>query len=64
MLQFEFLRQLSADAGNIVVGIVRDKAATDKKVADELPDRSNITILEADITDYNALKVAASSSRG
>lgn len=39
------------------MGIVRDKPRTDKKVAEELADRSNITILEADTTNYDQLKV-------
>ncbi|KAI9154970.1 Short chain dehydrogenase virK [Paramyrothecium foliicola] len=47
---------LSEDPKNVVIGIVRDKAATEKKVAQELEGRTNISILEADITDYNALK--------
>ncbi|KJZ76307.1 hypothetical protein HIM_04389 [Hirsutella minnesotensis 3608] len=62
-LGFEFLRQLSLEPSNVVIGIVRDKAATDKKVADELKGRSNIVILQADITDYEAIKrVAAETS--
>jgi NAD(P)-dependent dehydrogenase (short-subunit alcohol dehydrogenase family) len=59
-LGFEFLRQLSGDQNNIVVGIARDKASTGAKISQEMDGRSNITILEADITDYDALKVSAS----
>ncbi|RDW56539.1 hypothetical protein BP6252_14110 [Coleophoma cylindrospora] len=51
---FEFLRQISADPNNTVVGLVRDKATTDKKVA-EL-NRQNIHIIQADLTDYDSLK--------
>ncbi|RDW56865.1 hypothetical protein BP5796_12932 [Coleophoma crateriformis] len=51
---FEFLRQISADPNNTVVGLVRDKATTDKKVA-EL-NRQNIHIVQADLTDYDSLK--------
>ncbi|KAI3327808.1 NAD(P)-binding protein [Xylariaceae sp. AK1471] len=52
---FEFLRQLSADPSNLVVGLVRDKAATDKKVLAEL-NRPNIHIVQADLTDYDSLQ--------
>jgi hypothetical protein len=41
---------------------VRNKAATDKRVAEELSERSNITILEADLTNYDSLKVCLSIS--
>ncbi|KAI0191076.1 NAD(P)-binding protein [Astrocystis sublimbata] len=58
-LGFEFLRQYSAKPENAVIGIVRDKASTDKKVSEELGDRSNIHIIEADITKYDDLKRAA-----
>ncbi|KAI6785466.1 uncharacterized protein J7T54_007109 [Emericellopsis cladophorae] len=57
-LGWEFLKQISAHADNSVIGIVRNKAATDARVKAELPDRNNIHILEADITDYQALKAA------
>ncbi|KAJ5201750.1 uncharacterized protein N7498_006413 [Penicillium cinerascens] len=33
---FEFLKQLSEDRQNLVIGLVRDKAATEKKIAAEL----------------------------
>jgi hypothetical protein len=44
---------------NVVVGLVRDKPATDKKISEDpkLKGRTNIHILQADLTDYNALKV-------
>ncbi|KAI1412747.1 NAD(P)-binding protein [Hypoxylon sp. FL1857] len=57
-LGFEFLRQLSADPAAVVIGIARDKAATEKKVAAEIG-RSNIHILHGDLTDYESLKKAA-----
>ncbi|KAK8001894.1 short chain dehydrogenase [Apiospora marii] len=56
---FEFLKQLSDDANGLVIGLVRDKAATEKKVAAELGRRSNVHILEADLTKYASLKNAA-----
>ncbi|KAF2682326.1 NAD(P)-binding protein [Lentithecium fluviatile CBS 122367] len=57
-----FLKQLSSDSTNTVIGIVRNKPATDKRVAEELTERSNITILQADMTDYDAIKKAAQDS--
>jgi hypothetical protein len=47
----------SANADNLIIGIVRNKDATDTKIKEELPERKNIHILEADITDYKMLKV-------
>ncbi|KAF2119051.1 hypothetical protein BDV96DRAFT_568960 [Lophiotrema nucula] len=61
-LGWEFLTQLSSDPNNIVIGIVRNKPATDKRVAEELAGRRNITILAADLTNYNSLKTAASDA--
>jgi hypothetical protein len=40
------LRQLSTNPANIVVGLVRNKSNTDKKVAED--GLKNVTILEAD----------------
>jgi len=60
--QFEFLRQLSEDKGNLVIGLVRNKAATEKKVAAELGDRSNVRILHGDLTNYASLKEAAAET--
>lgn len=53
--KFEFIRQLSSDPKNTVVALVRDKETTEKKIADELG-VSNITVVQADITDSDALK--------
>ena len=55
--QFEILRQVSSDARNTVVGLVRDKPATEKKISEELGERPNIHILRADLTSYADLKV-------
>ena len=57
--QFEFLRQISEDPNNLVVGLVRDKAATEKKIAAELGDRPNVHILHGDLSNYASLKQAA-----
>ncbi|KAK7906570.1 hypothetical protein PG985_016307 [Apiospora marii] len=58
---WEFLRRLSSDPNNTVIGIVRDKPPTAKRVSEELPRRSNVTILEADVTQYESLKVSQES---
>jgi hypothetical protein len=56
--QYEFLKQISADPNNIVVGTVRDKASMEKKLAaDGLDTRPNIHIVHAELTDYASLKV-------
>ncbi|KAI1207831.1 NAD(P)-binding protein [Annulohypoxylon truncatum] len=57
-LGFEFIRQLSADPKAIVIGLARDKMATEKKVSAEIG-RSNIHILQGDLIDYESLKKAA-----
>ncbi|KAI1112718.1 NAD(P)-binding protein [Nemania sp. NC0429] len=54
---FEFLRKLSEDPNNVVVGLVRDKASTDKKVLAEI-NRPNIHIVQADLVDYDSLKAS------
>ncbi|KAH8904638.1 NAD(P)-binding protein [Coniochaeta sp. PMI_546] len=61
---YEFLRQYSSDPNNTVIGLVRDKTATDKKVSNDsdLKGRSNIHILQADITKYNDLQHAAAQT--
>ena len=60
--QFEFVKQISEDPANLVVGLVRDKAATEEKVVAELGDRSNVHILHADLTSYASLKQAAADT--
>ncbi|OTB02393.1 hypothetical protein M426DRAFT_13538 [Hypoxylon sp. CI-4A] len=57
-LGFEFLRQLSENPEAIVIGLVRDKASAEKKVAAEIG-RSNIHILHGDVDSYESLKKAA-----
>ncbi|KAK4244354.1 putative oxidoreductase [Corynascus novoguineensis] len=57
---FEFLRQYSNDPKNVVIGIVRDKAATLDRVSQDsdLKNRQNIHILQADLVDYDSLQAA------
>ncbi|KAL9049008.1 MAG: hypothetical protein Q9162_007437 [Coniocarpon cinnabarinum] len=61
-LGFEFVRQLSQDPSSLCIGLVRDKTATEKKVAAELGHRSNIHILKADLAKYASLKKAAADT--
>ncbi|KAK4119717.1 NAD(P)-binding protein [Parathielavia appendiculata] len=56
VLGFEFLRQISQYPSNTVIGLVRDKASTEKKVSEQLGGRSNIHILQADLSNYEAMK--------
>ncbi|CRK44605.1 hypothetical protein BN1723_006198 [Verticillium longisporum] len=53
-----FLQHLSADTNNTVIGTVRNKAATEKRVAEELDGRANIHILEVELTDYESIKAS------
>ncbi|KAG1771261.1 hypothetical protein EDD22DRAFT_1030092 [Suillus occidentalis] len=53
---FEFVNQLSADSKNTVFALVRSKATANKLAA---LGRRNVRIIEADITDNEALKNAA-----
>ncbi|KAK7431784.1 hypothetical protein QQZ08_001724 [Neonectria magnoliae] len=53
---FEFLRQTSQDPANTVVGLVRDKAGTDKKIASELGELKNVHIVQGDLSNYEELK--------
>ncbi|KAL6353711.1 hypothetical protein LRP88_12699 [Fusarium phalaenopsidis] len=55
-LGFAFLKELSADRDSLVVGLVRNKVSTERKITEELGSPDNIRIVEADITNYDALK--------
>ena len=55
-LGYEFIRQFSLDPTNQVFGLVRNKPATDKKIAED--GLKNITIIEADIIDRRSLQAA------
>lgn len=63
--QYEFLRQYSSDPNNVVIGVVRDKSRTEAKISEdvELKTRSNVHILQADLTDYKAMQVSRVLSR-
>ncbi|KAF5000920.1 hypothetical protein FGRMN_1377 [Fusarium graminum] len=55
-LGFEFVRQLSADSNNTIIGLVRNKQATDHKIQQELSGRSNIHIVQGEVQKYDDLK--------
>ncbi|KAM0350963.1 hypothetical protein ACHAPU_002741 [Fusarium lateritium] len=55
-LGFEFVRQLSADSNNTIIGLVRNKEATDDKIQQELPGRSNIHIVRGEVQKYDDVK--------
>ena len=54
--QFEFLRQLSVNPANTVIGLVRDVKSTKAKVEAEIK-RSNVHIIHGDLDSYDVLKV-------
>lgn len=56
-MQYELLRQISADTNNTVIALVRDKPATEARISDELSDRKNIFVIQGDMTDPQSLKV-------
>ena len=58
IFQFELVRQLSENPKNIVVTIVRDKIATESKIASEIAGIKNIFVLQGDLTDEQSLKVS------
>jgi NAD(P)-dependent dehydrogenase (short-subunit alcohol dehydrogenase family) len=56
------VKQLSANPNNTVIGLVRDKAAVQKKVAAEIGDRPNIHILHGDLDDQSSLEQSAAET--
>jgi hypothetical protein len=56
--QFALLKQLSANPEDVVVAIVRNKAATDSKITAEIPGRKNITVIQGDLANLESLKVS------
>ncbi|KAK3062976.1 hypothetical protein LTS18_003004 [Coniosporium uncinatum] len=59
-LGYEFVRTLAQDRFNIVVDLVRDKTATDIRLSKD--GISNVTIIQADITDFAAPQKAAAET--
>ena len=58
-MQFEFLKQISQDKENLVIGLVRDKKTTESKISTEIGDLPNVHILHTDLTKYDSIKQAA-----
>lgn len=57
----EFVRQLSANADNTVIAVVRNKAKI-VFLEEILKQRSNIHVVEADVVDADSLKAAAAET--
>ncbi|KAF5624143.1 protoporphyrinogen oxidase [Fusarium sp. NRRL 25303] len=55
-LGFEFVRQLSADSNNTVIGFVRNKKATEEKIQRELSGRPNIHTIQGEIQNLESVK--------
>ncbi|KAF2448084.1 NAD(P)-binding protein [Karstenula rhodostoma CBS 690.94] len=57
-----FVKHLSEDPSNKVIGLVRNAPPTIERVKTELSDRKNIHILQADLIDNAAIKKAAADT--
>lgn len=55
MGQFEFLRQLSLNPANTVIGLVRNVKSVEAKAKTEL-NRTNVHIIHGDLDSYEVLK--------
>ncbi|KAJ0163214.1 putative oxidoreductase [Colletotrichum tanaceti] len=51
-----FLRNISDDPNNTVIGTVRNKESAEDKVANELGARPNIHIVEVELSSYDSIK--------
>lgn len=60
MEQFEFLRQLSLNPANTVIGLVRNVKSVEAKAKAEI-NRSNVHIVHGDLDNYEVLKVSLAS---
>ncbi|KAJ4355642.1 uncharacterized protein N0V89_003662 [Didymosphaeria variabile] len=60
--QWGFVQHLSEDPSNTVIGLVRNAPPTIERVKNELPDRKNIHILQADLNDDAAIRKAATDT--
>lgn len=59
MGQFEFLRQLSLNPANTVIGLVRNVKGVEDKAKTEIG-RSNVHIIHGDLDSYEVLKAGLS----
>lgn len=55
--QFEFLRQLSLNPANTVIGLVRNVESVEAKAKAEL-NRANVHIVHGDLDSYEVLKAS------
>jgi NAD(P)-dependent dehydrogenase (short-subunit alcohol dehydrogenase family) len=60
--QWAFLSNLSSNPDNTVIALVRNKAGTEKRIAEELPGRANIHVLYGDLDNYKSLEAAAADT--
>ncbi|KAI0968311.1 hypothetical protein F4678DRAFT_464383 [Xylaria arbuscula] len=56
---YGLLSYISSNPENTVIGLARNKAATEEKISKELGVRRNVHILQADMADYNSILSAA-----
>jgi NAD(P)-dependent dehydrogenase (short-subunit alcohol dehydrogenase family) len=61
LAQYAFVEALASDPSNIVIGLARNKEATESRLATD--GIMNAHILETDITDGKALELAAQQAR-
>jgi len=55
MTQYGFIQHFSSNPANTVIGIVRDKTSTERKLVKD--GIENVVLFEADIADLAGLKV-------
>ncbi|KAL5001867.1 hypothetical protein BDV10DRAFT_182027 [Aspergillus recurvatus] len=59
---WEFLRQLASNPDSAVIGLVRNKSETEKKVTEKFSGSDNVHIIQGDLTDYASLHAAATKT--
>jgi NAD(P)-dependent dehydrogenase (short-subunit alcohol dehydrogenase family) len=59
-LGLSFLENLSSNSNNTVIGLVRNIADTESKIA--AWDRNNIHLVQGDLSNYNSLKSAVDAT--
>ncbi|OHW95680.1 short-chain dehydrogenase [Colletotrichum incanum] len=53
---WSFLRKISDDPNNTIIGTVRDKKSAEKKIADKLGNRPNLHIVELELGSFDSIK--------
>jgi len=61
-LGYAFIKTLASNPSNTVIGLVRNKASTDARIAKDNLGAKNLHIFEADILDFPALEKAATAT--